>query len=152
MTSAQANVVGCGQPDDGHRYELIDGALIDPAPYEKRQTCGGAYVESKRPKCRDGRRGAIPRYRGTMAFNIKNEVTQQLARSLAAATGETVTGAITVALRERLERVTTGAAAQRDRKADRLRVLAADAAGRWKPELREVDHADVLYDERGLPR
>ena len=37
-------------------------------------------------------------------LNIKNEETCQLARELAELTGETMTGAITVALRERLER------------------------------------------------
>ena len=39
-----------------------------------------------------------------MSLNIKNEETHQLARELAALTGESMTGAITVALRERLER------------------------------------------------
>ena len=39
-----------------------------------------------------------------MALNIKNEETCSLARELAELTGETMTGAITVALRERLER------------------------------------------------
>ena len=37
-------------------------------------------------------------------LNIKNEETCRLARELAQQTGETKTGAITVALRERLER------------------------------------------------
>ncbi len=39
-----------------------------------------------------------------MALNIKNAETCNLARELAELTGETMTGAITVALRERLER------------------------------------------------
>ena len=39
-----------------------------------------------------------------MRLNIKNEETQRLVRELAQLTGETMTGAITVALRERLER------------------------------------------------
>ena len=39
-----------------------------------------------------------------MSLNIKNEETYQLARELANLTGETMTGAVTVALRERLER------------------------------------------------
>lgn len=39
-----------------------------------------------------------------MGLNIKNEKTCQLAGELARLTGETKTGAITVALRERLER------------------------------------------------
>ena len=39
-----------------------------------------------------------------MSLNIKNEETCGLASDLARLTGETMTGAITVALRERLER------------------------------------------------
>ena len=87
-----------------------------------------------------------------MAFNIKNEETQRLAKTLAAATGETVTGAITVALRERLERLSTGASDARTDKADRLDAIADDAAPRWTPKLRDADHGDLLYDEHGRPR
>ena len=39
-----------------------------------------------------------------MSLNIKNEETHRLARELAQLTGETMTGAITVAIRDRLER------------------------------------------------
>ena len=39
-----------------------------------------------------------------MSLNIKNAETCRLASELAQLTGETMTGAITVALRERLER------------------------------------------------
>ena len=39
-----------------------------------------------------------------MSLNIKNDETCRLARELAHLTGESMTGAITVALRERLER------------------------------------------------
>ncbi len=39
-----------------------------------------------------------------MSLNIKNQETHRLARELAQLTGETMTGAITVALKERLER------------------------------------------------
>ena len=39
-----------------------------------------------------------------MSLNIKNEEAHQLARELVQLTGETMTGAVTVALRERLER------------------------------------------------
>ena len=39
-----------------------------------------------------------------MSLNIKNEETCRLAGELARLTGETMTGAITVALRQRLER------------------------------------------------
>ena len=40
-----------------------------------------------------------------MALNIKNEETQKLAKELAKLTGESMTAAVTEALRERLDRV-----------------------------------------------
>ena len=40
-----------------------------------------------------------------MSLNIKNPETHRLARDLALLTGETVTEAVTVAVRERLERI-----------------------------------------------
>lgn len=43
-----------------------------------------------------------------MALNIKNPETHQLARELADQTGESLTEAVTVAVRQRLARLTTG--------------------------------------------
>lgn len=87
-----------------------------------------------------------------MALNIKNEQTQRLSRELAAATGESVTQAITVAVAERLQRVHTDGQEQRLRTADRLRLIAADAGPRWGADLRARDHGDLLFDDLGLPR
>jgi antitoxin VapB len=87
-----------------------------------------------------------------MSLNIKSEEAEELARSQAHATGESLTGAITVALRERLARVRDRGGEQVTRRADRLRAIGADAGPRWKPEYRHVDHADMLYDDAGLPR
>jgi antitoxin VapB len=87
-----------------------------------------------------------------MSLNIKNGETERLARQLAAATGESVTGAITAAVRERLDRVhhhEESAAAQR---AARTREIAAEAASRWVEPYRSADHGDLLYDDAGLPR
>src|SRR3990172_11306353 len=46
----------------------------------------------------------IPFYTSAMALNLKNAEADSLARELAGVTGETITEAIVVALRERLER------------------------------------------------
>lgn len=84
-----------------------------------------------------------------MSLNIKSDEAHRLARELAAATGESVTAAVTEALRERLERV------QRERDgslADRLLAIGRDCAKRLKEPYRSLDHGDFLYDERGLPR
>jgi antitoxin VapB len=80
-----------------------------------------------------------------MALNIKNKETHQLAVDVAALTGETMTEAITVALKERLQRLRRA----RDVPAVLSRVQAVLAG--LPPETPE-DHATLLYDDRGLPR
>ena len=85
-----------------------------------------------------------------MSLNIKNDETCRLARELAQLTGESMTGAITVALRERLERETRQrdtAALKRD-----IRAIAERCARNLKPGPSAVEHGDLLYDERGLPK
>lgn len=86
-----------------------------------------------------------------MALSLKNPETERLARELAAATGETVTTAVTLALQEGLRAVgPTGT--RRDHVLSEVRRIGRDAGGRWPPHLRDVDHGDLLYDDRGLPR
>jgi len=84
-----------------------------------------------------------------MAFNIKNAETHRLARKLAELTGESMTAAVTQAIRERLERVQHPKSA---RLADRLLVIGKRTAVHLRDPFRSADHADLLYDERGLPR
>ena len=85
-----------------------------------------------------------------MGLNIKNEETCRLAADLARLTGETMTGAITVALQERLEREKRLRNA--DVRAQKLRAIAERCAKLLGPGPSAVEHGDVLYDERGLPR
>ena len=84
-----------------------------------------------------------------MSLNIKNEETCRLAGEMARLTGETMTGAITVALRERLERE------KRERsleaRVQELRAIAERCAKLLGSGPSSVEHGDVLYDERGLP-
>lgn len=87
-----------------------------------------------------------------MSLNIKNPETAELAHRLAAATGESLTGAVTVALRERLSRVAASKPDAAAERAERLRALARDAAGRWVEPYRSAEHGDLLYDDIGLPR
>jgi antitoxin VapB len=83
-----------------------------------------------------------------MAFSIKNDEADALARRLSSTTGESLTDAVLVALRERLQREE---AKRRVGTSDRLRRLAAEAA-----ELRVIDDRPVDellgYDASGLPR
>ena len=85
-----------------------------------------------------------------MSLNIKNDETCRLAAELARLTGETMTGAITVALRERLERKKRLRDA--DIRARKLRVIAERCANLLAPGPPAVEHGNMLYDERGLPK
>ena len=79
-------------------------------------------------------------------MNIKDPEAHRLAREVADATGESLTAAVTISLRERLERL------QGQRVSERLLEIGRDCAKRLPASVRGVDHADLLYDERGLPR
>ncbi len=85
-----------------------------------------------------------------MGLNIKNEETCRLAADLARLTGETMTGAITVALQERLEREKR--LRDTEVRAKKLRAIAERCAKLLGPGPSAVEHGDVLYDERGLPK
>jgi antitoxin VapB len=84
-----------------------------------------------------------------MSLNIKNEETHRLAAQLAQLTGETLTKAVTIALKERLEREKrrrkrTGVAAA-------LMQIAQRCASR--PVLDDRSPEAILgYDEHGLLR
>jgi antitoxin VapB len=83
-----------------------------------------------------------------MALNIKNPEAQRLARELAALTGESMTAAVTEAVRERLARV------RRERQPPRaahLLAIGKDCAVHLKGPSRSIDHADLLYGANGLP-
>ena len=82
-----------------------------------------------------------------MSLNIKNEETCHLASELARLTGETMTGAVTVALRERLRREKRARGAER--RLREMRAIAERCAKLLGPGPSAVEHGDVLYDERG---
>ncbi len=85
-----------------------------------------------------------------MSLNIKNDETCLLARDLAGLTGETMTGAITVALRERLERERRRSEAKAG--VEELLAIGRRCAKSLKPGPSAVEHGDLLYDEWGLPK
>ena len=85
-----------------------------------------------------------------MGLNIKNEETCRLAGELARLTGTTKTGAITLALRERLDRES-----KRRGMEARLRTMRRSAercAALAGPGASSGQHGDLLYDEQGLPK
>jgi antitoxin VapB len=81
-----------------------------------------------------------------MSLNIKNEETHRMAQELAALTGESMTTAVTEAVRERLKRVKSKGMA------DRIMKIAKQCAPLWKEPYKSIDHGDLLYDEKGLPK
>jgi antitoxin VapB len=82
-----------------------------------------------------------------MSLNIKDPEAHRLAQAISRATGESMTRVVTEALRERYSRI-----AQRKGKAgvEELLAIADRAAGYVKRPY--VDHAELLYDENGLPK
>lgn len=89
------------------------------------------------------------------ALNIKNEETYALARELADQTGESLTEAVTAAVRERLARLRL-----RDGLDDAARArlaqgrkIAHNIASRWAPYDPDEDPTAFLYEEEtGLPK
>ena len=83
-----------------------------------------------------------------MALNIKDAGTDRLVRELAAETGESLTTAVTVAVRERLERLR--GAVPREQRARALARIADRSAAR--PVLDPRSAEDILgYGPDGLP-
>ena len=84
-----------------------------------------------------------------MGLNIKNEEAHRLARELARATGESMTVAVSEEIRERLERVR---GKSKKGLAERILEIGRDCAAHLKEPYKSVDHGDLLYDEKGLPK
>jgi antitoxin VapB len=84
-----------------------------------------------------------------MALSLKDPEADRLAREVASRTGETLTTAVVVALRERLARLR--GRPRRRRLRDELRDIARRCAE--LPTLDDRPGEEILgYDDRGLPR
>ena len=84
-----------------------------------------------------------------MSLNIKNEKAHQWARELAQLTGENMTVAVSEAIRERLERIR---GQSKKGLAERILEIGRDCAAHLKEPYKSIDHGDMLYDEKGLPK
>lgn len=86
-----------------------------------------------------------------MSLNIKNPEADRLAHELARRTGESVTRAITIALRERLER--QEAAKKGENRLEWLHRITTDTAEIMNDGRSSTELLDDLYDpETGLPK
>lgn len=81
-----------------------------------------------------------------LALNIKDPEAHRLAQAISRVTGESMTRVVTEALRERLARVEHGKKAS----VEELLAIADRAASQLRGTY--PDHADLLYDDKGLPR
>jgi antitoxin VapB len=83
-----------------------------------------------------------------MSLNIKSPEAHDMAAELARLTGESMTKAVTEAIRERLERE------KRKRDEDKLFAELMEIAEQCAAYPRRDDRSleEFLYDERGLPR
>lgn len=81
------------------------------------------------------------------SLNVKDPEAHRLAAAIADETGETISQAVTEALRERYERLR-----KRDPKTlvAGIRAIAKRSSAIVKRPF--IDHAEWLYDERGLPK
>jgi antitoxin VapB len=82
------------------------------------------------------------------SLNSKDpEARRRLAGEIAEITGETMTRAVIVALRERSERLRRG-----DPEAIYAEILAFSEEASKHIKQPYIDHAELLYDENGLPK
>ena len=81
------------------------------------------------------------------SLNVKNPEAHRLAQAIADMTGDNLTHAVTEALRERYERMQSR---QGKASVEEMLAIADRVAAQVKRPY--VDHAELLYDEHGLPR
>lgn len=84
-----------------------------------------------------------------VSMNIKSADAHRLAQELSGLTGESLTTAVTVAVRERLDRIREQ---EKGSLTDRLLAIGQDCASRLKGPFRSMNHGEFFYDEKGLPK
>jgi antitoxin VapB len=85
-----------------------------------------------------------------MSLNIKNPETHRLATELARRTNVSMTEAVTEALREKLAALDAEDSAEA--RIAKISAIASECASRLSPEVLALDHGELLYDEKGLPK
>lgn len=80
-------------------------------------------------------------------LNVKDPEAHRLAAAISRTTGESITRAVTEALRERLDRLQTSSGKA---SIEELLAIAKRASAQVKNPY--LDHAVFLYDENGLPK
>jgi antitoxin VapB len=87
-----------------------------------------------------------------VSLNIKNPEAFRLAKELAAATGQSMTAAVTEAIRAQLDRIRAEQDEDHGSRVERMLAMAAEIGSRMPPAYLDQDFDELLYDEDGLPR
>jgi antitoxin VapB len=87
-----------------------------------------------------------------MSLNIKNPETYRLAKELADETGQSMTAAVTAAVRAQLERIRAERRDDPEARVQRILTMAAEIGRRMPPGYLDQDFDELLYDENGLPK
>ncbi len=87
-----------------------------------------------------------------MGLNIKNPETYRLVKELAEATGQTMTGAVTEAVRQQLEQLRSEGDDEVETRLARVLELAGEIRRGAPPGYFDQHFDALLYDETGLPR
>lgn len=82
-----------------------------------------------------------------MNLNIKSAEAHRLAVALARATGDSITGAVTKAIRAELKRLD-----DKDKKRARIQAMLNYTASVMRDGPGSADIDELLYDEMGLPK
>ena len=85
-----------------------------------------------------------------MALNIKSSETHRMAQELAELTGETQTEAVTIAIRERLERIKMRKS--KEGLSEKLLAIGRQTAPLFPKGFKSSDIGELLYDDHGLPK
>lgn len=85
-----------------------------------------------------------------MALSIKDPKTDQLARRIAAITGESLTEAIQHSLEERLRMIEK--TTHKSINLQRIYEIQANVKSNLPKGVNSLDHGEILYDENGLPK
>lgn len=86
-----------------------------------------------------------------MSLNIKDPETHAMASELARRMGTSMTKAVASALKDKL-RATADVGLSREERIRRVMDISRACAARMSPEVKALDHGELLYDERGLPK
>ena len=87
-----------------------------------------------------------------MSLNIKNAETYRLVKELADETGQSMTAAVTAAVRAQLDRIRAERGDDQEARFQRALALLAVMRERAPAGYFDQDFDELLYDEMGLPK